>query len=389
MKCGYCGTDFEGKVCPSCGARAQTPTEPTLPPDPPDKSKKMKKKKPFFLRWWFILLVIIGVFIIAGKIGDRINWNDVVLGDRIPTPPSKTGNLYTNSGEKLWVSLDDVSDAQFNRYLEACVEMGFTTDPEKESSFYKAYNAEGFCLDLTHIGDGLTIQLEAPLTMGEITWPNSAAGKLLPVPKSSTGKFSFEYDDSFFVYVGATPKADYDAYVAACSDCGFNVDYSKGDTYYHADNADGWNISLKYEGNSIMSIHIDAPDEAEDTSEQTQPEAEPTEVASEEAQPEAETAAAATEANAASSTNGIRPEFKEAMDAYEAFYDEYCDFMVSYQKNPTDMKLIAQYGQLMTKMAEVNEAFEKWDESELNNEELKYYLEVSNRVMQILVDVTG
>lgn len=87
--------------------------------------------------------------------------------------------------------------------------------------------------------------------------------------------------------------------------------------------------------------------------------------------------------------DGMRPEFKEAMDAYEAFYDEYCDFMVSYQKNPTDMKLIAQYGQLMTKMAEVNEAFEKWDESELNNEELKYYLEVSNRVMQKLVDVTG
>ena len=87
--------------------------------------------------------------------------------------------------------------------------------------------------------------------------------------------------------------------------------------------------------------------------------------------------------------DGMRPEFKEAMDAYEAFYDEYCDFMVSYQKNPTDMKLIAQYGQLMTKMAEVNEAFEKWDESELNNEELKYYLEVSSRVMQKLVDVTG
>ena len=83
------------------------------------------------------------------------------------------------------------------------------------------------------------------------------------------------------------------------------------------------------------------------------------------------------------------PEFKEAMDAYEAFYDEYCDFMIRYQDNPTDLMLVAQYGQLLIKMAEVNEAFEKWDESELNNEELKYYLEVSSRVMQKLVDVTG
>ena len=63
--------------------------------------------------------------------------------------------------------------------------------------------------------------------------------------------------------------------------------------------------------------------------------------------------------------------------------------MIRYQDNPTDLMLVAQYGQLLIKMAEVNEAFEKWDESELNNEELKYYLEVSSRVMQKLVDVTG
>lgn len=40
-------------------------------------------------------------------------------------------------------------------------------------------------------------------------------------------------------------------------------------------------------------------------------------------------------------------------------------------------------------MADVDEAFEKWDESDLNNEELKYHLEVNSRVMQKLVDATG
>lgn len=38
---------------------------------------------------------------------------------------------------------------------------------------------------------------------------------------------------------------------------------SKGDNYYYADNADGWHISLRYEGNNVMSIDIDAPDEEE------------------------------------------------------------------------------------------------------------------------------
>ena len=87
--------------------------------------------------------------------------------------------------------------------------------------------------------------------------------------------------------------------------------------------------------------------------------------------------------------DGMRPEFKEAMDAYEAFYNEYCDFMVEYKKNPTNLALLTKYGELMTKAVEVDDAFAAWDENDLNNEELKYYLDVNNRVMQKLIDVAA
>ena len=91
------------------------------------------------------------------------------------------------------------------------------------------------------------------------------------------------------------------------------------------------------------------------------------------------------------STNidGIRPEFREAMNAYEAFYDEYCDFMKKYSENPTNLKLLAQYVDMMSKAEKTNKAFENWDEKEMNNEELKYYLEVNNRVMQKILDTAG
>ena len=386
MKCNYCGTDFEGKVCPGCGARADEPQPPKDVETKTKAKKKTKKKKPFYLRWWFILLVIIAVISVAGKLSGRIKWNDVVLNDMLPAPPSKSGNVYTNSDEELRVSLDEVSDAQYSRYLDACVEKGFSVDAVKSSSSYEAYNEDGWHLEMSHHGEHLSIELEAPLAMGTITWPGGTAGSMLPAPKSSTGRYQYEYDDHFFVYVGDTTKADYDAYVAACSDCGFNVDYNKGDTHYYADNAEKWHLSLNYEGNSTMSIQISAPSEAKET--QTQAASETTAGTAEETpettQPNTEAAAIATEA---ASTGGIRPEFKEAMDAYEAYYDEYCDFMVSYQKNPTDLKLVAQYGQLLTRMAEVNEAFEKWDESEMNNDELKYYLEVNSRVTQKLLEV--
>ena len=96
-----------------------------------------------------------------------------------------------------------------------------------------------------------------------------------------------------------------------------------------------------------------------------------------------------SDSNDSGSANGIRPEFKEAMDAYEAFYAEYCDFMVMYQENPTDLSILTEYADIMERAVEMDEAFSKWEDEDLTNEELKYYLDVNNRVMQMLVDVVG
>ena len=90
-----------------------------------------------------------------------------------------------------------------------------------------------------------------------------------------------------------------------------------------------------------------------------------------------------------STVSGIRPDFKEAMDSYEAFYTEYCEFLKKYSENPSDFTLLAKYAEMLAKAEEMDKAFEAWNESELSNEELKYYLDVNNRVMKMLVDVTG
>lgn len=87
--------------------------------------------------------------------------------------------------------------------------------------------------------------------------------------------------------------------------------------------------------------------------------------------------------------DGMRPEFKEAMDAYEAFYKEYCELLKKYTENPTDFSILGKYADMLTKADEVDKAFQKWDESDLNSDELKYYLDVNNRVMKMVVDVAG
>ena len=91
--------------------------------------------------------------------------------------------------------------------------------------------------------------------------------------------------------------------------------------------------------------------------------------------------------NSGDSAGDIRPEFKKVMDSYEAFYTEYCEFMKEYSENPTDITLLGKYTDMLAEAEKMNEAFEEWDENELSNEELKYYLDVQNRVMKMLVDV--
>ena len=44
---------------------------------------------------------------------------------------------------------------------------------------------------------------------------------------------------------------------------------------------------------------------------------------------------------------------------------------------------------LMGKLSDMDEKFKAWESEDLNNEELKYYMDVNNRVMKKLLDVTG
>lgn len=85
--------------------------------------------------------------------------------------------------------------------------------------------------------------------------------------------------------------------------------------------------------------------------------------------------------------DGMRPEFKAAMDSYEEFYEEYCEVLKKYKENPADVTILTEYSELMEQSIEMGEKFEEWDEDELNADELKYYVEVNGRVTQMLVEV--
>ena len=106
------------------------------------------------------------------------------------------------------------------------------------------------------------------------------------------------------------------------------------------------------------------------------PEKEPTEEPEEEEPAEEESAEE-------SQASGIRPDVKEAIDAYEAFIDEYCEFITVYSEDPTNAELIAEYLEFVVKLEEEERKIDALDK-DLTEEEDVYYTEVLLRCSEKL-----
>ena len=105
-------------------------------------------------------------------------------------------------------------------------------------------------------------------------------------------------------------------------------------------------------------------------------------------QPAADAAAAVADAAAAVDETLIRPEFKEAMDSYEAFFDEYIDFMNRYKENPTNAELLMQYADMLNRESTMLKEFDDWEkQGDMTTAESAYYLEVHARIYQKLATV--
>lgn len=87
--------------------------------------------------------------------------------------------------------------------------------------------------------------------------------------------------------------------------------------------------------------------------------------------------------------NVIRPDFKEAMDSYENFFDDYCNFMKKYSENPSDLSLLTDYLDYLTEYTETMDKLDNIDQSEMSDAELKYYLEVMSRINNKLLEIAG
>lgn len=208
-----------------------------------------------------------------------------------------------------------------------------------------------------------------------LDWSEYVLSDKLPEPKTLKGRLNYDSSSSLSLYIMDVDKNEYKDYVSACKDKGYTVDISNSSTSFSAKNEEGYSLYLYYDENDKeYSISLSEP-KKESTSEETKEESKPTETPKEE-KPKTDT-----------NNNGLRPNFKKAMDDYETFMNEYVEFMKKYSANPSDTSLLKDYTNYMTKYTKAMESFEKWDEEDMNDAETKYYLEVQTRVNKKLLEV--
>lgn len=114
---------------------------------------------------------------------------------------------------------------------------------------------------------------------------------------------------------------------------------------------------------------------------------ESTEKTNEEIDVEATKNTGAVTTSSSISSDDIRQEFKDAMDSYEAFFDEYCEFMKKYTESDNSASMLSDYLSYMEKYTDTMTKFSAIEDEELSNAELAYYIDVNARISQKLLEV--
>ncbi len=193
----------------------------------------------------------------APLVGDEnFEWPSHAFADLVPQQDGKTGTIETANEDTLKIILYDVSSSEVKSYISECESAGFTIDAEKKDTSFNGFNADGYELSISYNEmKAMSITINAPIQMTEISWPSSGPAKLIPKPSFSVGKITSDYDWAFSVYLGDMTIDDFNAYVDRCIDKGFEKDY-RSEHYFSADKGDDISLTVEYVGFNTIVIRI-------------------------------------------------------------------------------------------------------------------------------------
>lgn len=318
-------------------------------------------------------------------------WPTSGLGAMLPKPSAGTVKSINEFDQKFSAMVESISKDGYENYVSACKDKGFTVDAE-EAPDYTAFNEDGYKLRLNYMESSkmLDIDLDKPIEMGTLRWPDSALGKAVPKPDSDKGKVETDTESQFIVYVGGFEIDKLDSYIEACIKAGFTVDYDRGDKYYHAYDKNNYYLKISYEGFQTICIEASVKEE-ETTATQNTDDTKKEDISKSAKADSSKTDSSKSASSASSSSNSdsgeVSADFKEMMDEYESFMDSYVDFMQRYKDSDNPASMMAEYSEMMKKYSEFMNKVNAVNTNDLSAADYAYYLEVTARVNKKLASV--
>ena len=192
-------------------------------------------------------------------------------------------------------------------------------------------------------------------------WPDTELSKLIPEPN---GKITYvnTNDDELDATVETSAKKAYE-YRTKCKEKGFtNISEDENDDNdfsFKARDTNNNELSLTYyEDNGELEIELKKLGQSE----------------------------ASTSTSSSNSTN-TSSNFKDMMDSYEKFIDEYIAFMKKYQNSSDTSAMLNDYTKYMQKFTDFTSKIDAVDESNLSAADYNYYIEVTTRVNKKLATI--
>lgn len=86
---------------------------------------------------------------------ETITWPDSELAKLLPVPESTTGKIYSNDEDGFSVYIGNTTIDDYNAYVKACEEKGFTVDAQKKDKTFSAKNADSYKLSVDYKGNNV------------------------------------------------------------------------------------------------------------------------------------------------------------------------------------------------------------------------------------------
>ena len=96
-------------------------------------------------------------------------WPQNELANMLPIPESNKGEVMWENADEVYICVANTTMEDYNEYITACAEKGFSTVDEEGYGDYNVKNEAGYRLSLSYQNDNvMTIKIKKPLCVAEI-----------------------------------------------------------------------------------------------------------------------------------------------------------------------------------------------------------------------------